>query len=147
MPSLSAPSRLPEGSPADLAVALARYGVRAAESLFGLELDSAIGSLEALDGALTELPTAGLSDDERQQVLTAWGCYLGEIVVHQLEGEWQPAAHVAATYPTPEPLIVVFTDGTFCRPLEEIRRCYEGGKPSLVDFYASLARERGRTAN
>lgn len=146
MSSLSVPYRLPEGSPADLAAALARYGVRAAESLFGLQLDHSVASLELLDGALDELANAGLSDDERQQLLTAWGCYLGEVVVQKLEGEWQPTAHVAATELTPEPLMVVFTDGSFCRPLEEVRHRSAGGGQSLGAFYHTLEKTRGGTA-
>jgi len=75
-----------------------------------------------------------------QNTLFVFGCYLGEVLVRNADGEWLATAGTPMAGNTPYPLVVrMKRSGAICNPIGKVFKRFENGpEDSLPAFYDAL---------
>ncbi|MFL5240734.1 MAG: DUF6278 family protein [Gemmataceae bacterium] len=65
--------------------------IGAAAEISGVKLDYSIASLKDLDDIVEGMRQDGCSVDQVAEMLFGFGCYVGDVLVHQAGGHWRNA--------------------------------------------------------
>jgi hypothetical protein len=123
----------------------ASLAVDVAREEFGMDLDFSPGSLEDLDAEIDRLREEGLTGEHAAEALFVFGCYLGEVMVRELEGRWRPTARTPLRSLSPWPMVVVLPDGSAWDAIgKAYKRLELGDSEYLPAYYAAAAVRRGR---
>lgn len=126
------------------AAAHAQLAVGVARQEWETALDYTPGSLESLDAAIDSLREDGRDGEEAAEVLFVFGCYLGEVLVRNLRGRWQPTARSPLQGVSPWPMVVVLPDGSCWDAIgKTYKRLELGDGEYLPAFFAAAASGRG----
>ena len=74
----------------------AELAVKVAADQFDTQLDYSPESLETLDVQIESLRDQGLDGEAAAEVLFVFGCYVGEVMVRNLQGTWASTPALAA---------------------------------------------------
>jgi hypothetical protein len=100
-----------------------------------LELDYSPESLENLDDVLEDIHKTGQKSHEMGGGITCFGCYLGEVLIRDLGGEWR-SREEAGYRETASPIVLAFSNGKAVNPLGKVcKRIDNGAEDSLTSFY------------
>ena len=126
----------------------AELAVRVAREEFDTELDYSPSSLENLDGEIESLREEGLDGEAAAEVLFVFGCYLGEVLVRNLEGTWVSTPRSPLKDVSPWPMVVTLQDGSAWDAIGKVYRRLELGDseflPAFFEFAARGRRGAGR---
>ena len=118
----------------------ARLAVEVAREEFDLELDFSPHSLEDLDTQIESLREDGLSGEDAAEALFVLGCYLGEVMVRHLRGQWVPTARSPLRNLSPWPMVVLLPTGAAWDAIgKAYRRLELGDSEYLPAFFANAA--------
>lgn len=118
----------------------ARLAVKVAREEFDVELDFSPHSLEDLDAQIDSLREDGLSGEDAAEALFVLGCYLGEVMVRHLQGQWVPTARSPLRDLSPWPMVVLLPSGAAWDAIgKAYRRLELGDSEYLPAFFASAA--------
>jgi hypothetical protein len=121
---------------AELAVALAREE-------YDTELDFTPDSLERLDDEIESLREDGIDGEGAAEALFVFGCYLGEVMVRHLQGEWVTTARSPLKDLSPWPMVVTLSDGSAWDSIGKVYKRLElGDSEFLPAFFAWAAQGR-----
>jgi hypothetical protein len=125
------------------AVQHAALAVKAAREDWDCELDFSAASLVSLDEAIDTLREGGLDGEDAAELLFVFGCYLGEVLVRRLAGEWVPTARSTLRGVSPWPMVVALPDGSAWDAIgKTYKRLELGDSEFLPGFFAAAARGR-----
>ncbi|HEY5906900.1 MAG TPA: hypothetical protein VIZ31_02595, partial [Vicinamibacteria bacterium] len=118
----------------------ARLAVQVARKEFDLELDFSPHSLEDLDVQIESLRDDGLSGEDAAEALFVLGCYLGEVMVRHLRGQWVPTMRSPLRDLSPWPMVVQLPSGAAWDPIgKAYRRLELGDSEYLPAFFANAS--------
>jgi hypothetical protein len=119
----------------------AELAVKVARQESETELDYTPESLERLDEHIEGLREEGLTGEEAAEVLFVFGCYLGEVMVRALGGQWTATARSPLRDVSPWPMVVRLPSGSAWDPIgKAYKRLELGDSEYLPAFYAAAAR-------
>jgi hypothetical protein len=103
-----------------------------------LELDYSPRSLENLDDVLEDIHKSGQKSHEMGGGVTCFGCYLGEVLIRDLGGQWR-GREEAGYRETAFPIVLAFSNGMALNPLGKVcKRIDNGAEDSLTSFCRML---------
>jgi hypothetical protein len=109
-----------------------------------LDLDGTIHSLEEVDVQIENLRDEGSTAEDVAEVLFVLGCYVGEVMVRALGGQWLPTPRSPLKDLSPWPMVVVLPDGSAWDPIgKTYKRLELGDSEYLPAFYAAAAGQPG----
>jgi hypothetical protein len=118
----------------------AELAVEVVRRELGIELDFMPESLEEVDAQVEALRDEGLTGEDAAEALFVFGCYLGEVMVRRLSGEWIDTRRSALGRVCPWPMVVVVPGGSTWDPIGKIfKRLELGDSEYLPVFYAAAA--------
>ena len=123
---------------AQLAVVLAR-------DEYDAELDFSPESLDLADSLVDSLREEGLDGEGAAETLFVLGCYLGEVLVRRLGGEWVPTSRSSLRGVSPWPMVVALADGSAWDVIGKAYKRLELGDSEYLPafFEAAAGRARG----
>ncbi len=122
----------------------ARLAVRVAREEFDLDLDFSPGSLEDVDGQIESLRDDGLTGEDAAEALFVFGCYVGEVLVRHLGGQWVATARSPLRHVSPWPMVVLLPSGAAWDAIgKAYRRLELGDSEYLPAFFAAASGGRG----
>jgi hypothetical protein len=124
----------------------AAIAVRVAREDWEARLDYTRLSLDTLDAEIDSLREDGLDGEDVAETLFVFGCYLGEVLVRQLGGEWVATARSALRGVSPWPMVVQMPDGSCWDAIGKAYRRLELGDSEFLPafFDAAAAGRDGR---
>ena len=121
----------------------ARLAVRVALEEFDLHLDFSPGSLEDVDGQIESLRDDGLTGEDAAEALFVFGCYVGEVFIRDLGGQWVPTARSPLRDLSPWPMVVLLPSGAAWDTIgKAYRRLELGDSEYLPAFFAAASAGR-----
>jgi hypothetical protein len=121
----------------------AELAVKVAGEEYGTELDFTPASLERLDDEIESLREDGLDGEGAAEALFVFGCYLGEVMVRQLQGAWVATARSPLKDLSPWPMVVTLPDGSAWDTIGKVYKRLElGDSEFLPAFFAWAAQGR-----
>jgi hypothetical protein len=102
-------------------------------------LDFSTGSLEDLDHHIEILREQGLTGEDVAELLFVFGCYLGEVMVRHLGGQWAATPLSSLRTISPWPMVVVLTDGSTWDVIGKAYRRLELGDSEYLPAYFAMA--------
>lgn len=130
------------------AAAHAQLCVDAARRISKMVLDYSVDSLRAVDIQLSKFADEGLTSDEIGETLFSFGCYVGEVLVRNLRGQWVHTDESPMAKLTPWPIVVAMPNGDCWNPIGKVfKRVDEGETESVTYMYkvAAQGAERPRS--
>jgi hypothetical protein len=125
------------------AAAHAQLAVEVAREEYEEALDFSPGSLEDLDQHIESLREQGLNGEDVAELLFVFGCYVGEVMVRQLGGQWAATPLSSLRAISPWPMVVALADGSTWDPIgKAYRRLELGDTEYLPAYYAAAAAGR-----
>ncbi len=122
----------------------AQLAVQLASEEHDVELDFSRRSLESLDALVDTLREDGLSGEEAAEALFVLGCYLGEVLVRALQGQWVPTSRSRLKDVSAWPMVVSLPDGSTWDAIGKVfRRLELGDSEFLPAFYVAARGRRG----
>ena len=118
---------------------LADVAVTAAHDISGLSLDYSPESLEEID-ALIESFAAQTSPESVASTLFCFGCYVGEVLIRHLKGEWVLTAASPMKNYAQWPLVTKMQDEHYWNPIGKVFKRFEEGESESVRYLFSVAR-------
>lgn len=124
---------------------LAEIGVSVGRDVHKVDLDYTVNSLTALDSIAEALSSGRKNTEAVQNTLFVLGCYLGEVICRNANGQWLATAGTPMEGNTPYPLVVeIKTTGAVCNPIGKVFKRFENGpEDSLPAFYHAVEAYRG----
>jgi hypothetical protein len=113
----------------------AQLAVEVAREEYEEPLDFSPGSLEDVDQHIESLREQGMGGEDVAELLFVFGCYIGEVIVRELGGQW--AATLRAI--SPWPMVVVLRDGSTWDPIGKAYLRLELGDTEYLPAYYTLA--------
>jgi len=117
----------------------ARLAVQVAREEYEETLDFSPGSLEEVDQEIEGLREEGLDGEDVAELLFVLGCYLGEVMVRQLGGQWAATPLSSLRQVSPWPMVVVLPDGSTWDPIGKAFKRLELGDPEYLPAYFAAA--------
>jgi hypothetical protein len=122
----------------------AAIAVEVSREEFEAPLDYSPESLDALDSEIDSLREEGKDGEEVAEVLFVFGCYLGEVLVRHLGGEWVGTPRSRLRGVSPWPMVVALPDRSAWDVIgKTYRRLELGDSEYLPAFFAAAASGRG----
>ena len=122
----------------------ARLAVQVAREEYEEVLDFSPGSLEDVDQQIEGLREDGLDGEDVAELLFVLGCYVGEVIVQQLGGQWAATPLSSLRQVSPWPMVVVLPDGSAWDAIgKAYRRIEIGDSEYLPAYFAAAARGQG----
>jgi hypothetical protein len=121
------------------AVDHAQLAVEVAREDYDESLDFSTGSLEDLDHHIEILREQGLTGEDVAELLFVFGCYLGEVMVRHLGGQWAATPLSSLRTISPWPMVVVLTDGSTWDVIGKAYRRLELGDSEYLPAYYAMA--------
>ena len=124
----------PEAAPRHAALC-----VSAALVIYDIDLDYTSESLRVVDDILGHMHQGGAAMERMAELLFAFGCYVGEVFVHQERGRWCRAEGTPLEEGAGFPLILQLGPERYCNPIGKVfKRLAVGAEHGLWRFYAGL---------
>lgn len=103
----------------------------------GYRLDFSAASVDRLEAWIHSTAGQGLDADERKQLVSAWGAYLGECFRREVGGEWVSWLDGRGNS------VALKARGLAILPVESVRKRLDPGHsvPPLLNYYKTLRRE------
>lgn len=120
----------------------AELAVKVAAQEFDTELDYSPESLEHLDAQIESLRDEGLDGEAAAEVLFVFGCYLGEVLVRNLNGGWTATPRSPLKDVSPWPMVVTMPDGSAWDAIGKVYRRLELGDSEFLPAFFEWARGR-----
>ncbi|MFJ7495081.1 hypothetical protein ACIQZB_28550 [Streptomyces sp. NPDC097727] len=109
--------------------------VEAAADISDAALDYSPQSVDLVEDIIDGFRAEGVTGEEMAGSLTAFGCYVGEILTRHSGGVWR---HAPATDPSAAALVVELPDARECHPIDWVfRRLRSGADISIRDLCAA----------
>lgn len=125
----------------------ARIAVQVAREEYEEVLDFSPGSLEDVDQQIEGLREDGLDGEDVAELLFVLGCYVGEVMVQQLGGQWAATPLSSLRQVSPWPMVVVLRDGSTWDPIgKAFKRLELGDSEYLPAYYAAASAGSGGRA-
>ena len=121
------------------AVDHAQLAVEVAREDYDESLDFSTGSLEDLDHHIEILREQGLTGEDVAELLFVFGCYLGEVMVRHLGGQWAATPLSSLRTISPWPMVVVLSDGSTWDVIGKAYRRLELGDSEYLPAYYAMA--------
>jgi len=126
-------------SPDVEAKAAAQIAVNTMRKAGGHALDYTPASLEHVDALLEAWRLEGMDSESARALVTALGCYVGEVIAREGRAVWMFAGDIqegsGSGYP-PNLLVIRLKNGIVANPLGKVaKRLDNGPEDSLVGFY------------
>jgi hypothetical protein len=110
--------------------------VQAAQQVDGVALDYSAASLEDVDRIIEGFRQEGLSVEQIADTLFGFGCYVGEVVIRNLGGQWKAGDGVGVAVFDESDLLVELAERNACNPIGKVFKRFENGEAdSVVLFY------------
>lgn len=141
MPSRSL--KLPFAPVPENGASLANVFAQAVLRIDQAELDYSVASLEFVDQFLERFRREGLSVNDCAETIFVAGCYVGQVMVNQCNGNWvrQEEAGLPEGV-TMMPSVVKLPGGTIADPIAKaFKRFYYGESDSIFYFYQVFTNE------
>jgi hypothetical protein len=120
--------------------------VRIAREQWEAALDYSRGSLAAVDEAIDSLREEGMDGEDAAEILFVFGCYLGEVLVRRLAGQWAATPRSPLRDVSPWPMVVVLADGSAWDAIGKTYRRLELGDSEFLPAFFDAAAARLRRA-
>jgi hypothetical protein len=120
----------------------AQLAVEVALEEYEAPLDFSAGSLEDVDQYIESLREQGLNGEDVAELLFVFGCYLGEVMVRQLGGQWAATPLSSLRAISPWPMVVVLRGGSTWDPIGKAYMRLELGDSEYLPAYYALAAGR-----
>jgi hypothetical protein len=121
----------------------AQLAVRVSREEYDEALDFSPESLERVDQQIEGLRDEGRDGEEVAELLFVLGCYLGQVMVLSLDGQWVATAQSALRGISPWPMVVVLPGGSTWDPIgKAYKRLELGDSEYLPAYYATAAAGR-----
>jgi hypothetical protein len=117
----------------------AQLAVEVASAEFGMDLDFSPGSLEQVDAQIESLREDGLTGEDAAEALFVLGCYVGEVMVRGLRGQWVATARSPLAEISPWPMVVLLPDGSAWDPIGKAYKRLELGDSEYLPAYWKAA--------
>ena len=122
----------------------ARLAVRVAREEFDLSLDFSPASLADVDAQIESLRNDGLTGEDAAEALFVYGCYLGQVMVLHLGGQWVDTPRSMLKDVSPWPMVVELPGGSAWDAIgKAYRRLELGDSEYLPAFFAAAAEGLG----
>ncbi|PTT93354.1 hypothetical protein DBR42_00140 [Pelomonas sp. HMWF004] len=116
--------------------ACAGMAVSMAKTADGAALDFSVKSLEYVDRTFIYLRTLKISNDQRDTLNGAFGCYVGEVIIRNLGGSWYFPSEEERSYI--EERAIVQRGKLLSNPIGKVRKLMQNGiEDSVIHFYQS----------
>jgi hypothetical protein len=116
--------------------ACAKIAVGMAKTADSVSLDFSVKSLEYVDRTFIHLRTLKMSDDQRDTLNGAFGCYVGEVIIRSLGGSWYFPTEAERSHL--EERAIVKRGKLLSNPIGKVRKLMQNGiEDSVVLFYQS----------
>ena len=123
----------------------AQIAVDLAREEYDSELDFSPGSLELVDAHIDSLREEGIDGEGAAETLFVLGCYLGEVMVRHLGGEWVATPRSPLRGVSPWPMVVALADGSAWDTIgKAYKRLELGDGEYLPAFFAAAASREAR---
>jgi hypothetical protein len=117
----------------------AQLAVAVAREEYEEPLDFSPASLDDVDKHIESLRDQGLNGEDVAELLFVFGCYVGEVMVRQLGGQWAATALSSLSAISPWPMVVVLRDGSTWDPIGKAYLRLELGDTEYLPAYYALA--------
>jgi hypothetical protein len=126
----------------------AQLAVRVSREEYDEALDFSPASLDRVDEQIEGLREDGRDGEEVAELLFVLGCYLGQVMVQALGGQWVSTAQSALRAISPWPMVVVLPGGSTWDPIgKTYKRLELGDSEYLPAYYATAAAGRRRDSS
>jgi hypothetical protein len=129
---------------AENAVEHARLATKLMAERHDVALDFGESSLEDVDAEIESLREEGFSGEDVAEVLFVLGCYVGEVLVRQLGGQWIPSNRSPLRGLCPWPMVVVLPGGSAWDAIGKAYARLELGDAECVSSFFALAAATAR---
>lgn len=123
----------------DNALDHAQLAVEAAWEEFEVDLDYSPRSLEAVDVQIESFREEGLTGEDAAEALFVLGCYVGQVMVRCLGGQWVATPRSSLADISPWPLVVVLPGGSTWDPIGKAYKRLELGDSEYIPAYFAAA--------
>jgi len=117
----------------------AQLAVQVAREEYEEPLDFSPGSLEGVDQHIESLREQGLTGEDVAEILFVFGCYVGEVLVRHLGGQWAATPLSSLRSISPWPMVVVLPDGSTWDPIGKAYMRLELGDTEYLPAYYAIA--------
>jgi hypothetical protein len=117
----------------------AQLAVEVAREEYEEPLDFSPGSLEDVDQHIESLREQGMGGEDVAELLLVFGCYIGEVMVRELGGQWAATPLSSLRAISPWPMVVVLRDGSTWDPIGKAYLRLELGDTEYLPAYYTLA--------
>jgi Family of unknown function (DUF6278) len=119
---------------------LADLAVNTTRNVAGIELDFSPASLERVDELISGFRDEGHTAETMNDTICLFGCYLGEVIIHNHGGQWKVAADTAYRDIAPGDLLVLEApNGAVWNPLGKAFKLLENGMEDSLAFFYGVA--------
>ena len=124
---------------------IAEGSVAFVERKFGFRLPYTPESLILVDALIDKIRETGAAEEQASGVLSALGCYVGEVFVRHARASWRSAAEMKMGASCRFPAVLALPGPTGCDPIEGVFQRFGGRPSSLAGLYEEVvAGSRGR---
>ncbi len=124
----------------------AELAVKVAADEFDTQLDYSPESLEILDVQIESLRDQGLDGEDAAEALFVFGCYVGEVMVRNLQGTWASTPRSPLKDVSPWPMVVTLPDGSAWDVIGKVYRRLELGDSEFLPSFFGWA-SHGRSGS
>jgi hypothetical protein len=124
----------------------ARIAVELARDEYDAVLDMSAASIEVVDALIDSLREEGRDGEEAAEALFVLGCYVGEVMVQQLDGAWVATGRSPLRGVSPWPMVVALRDGSAWDAIGKAYRRLELGDSEYLPTFYEMAKGGGRGA-
>jgi len=117
----------------------AESAIAITRNVTGIELDLSPASLGRVDEVILGFRGEGLTADAMGETLTLFGCYVGEVILHNHGGAWQLARDTAMRPHAPGDMLVLETPNkAVWNPLGKAFKLMQNGEEDSLSFFYSV---------
>ncbi len=119
--------------------------IDAAKEISGISLDYSVTSLHDVDNIIESMRQDDCTADQVSETLFGFGCYVGEVFIHQVGSQWRNANDTSIATLTNFPLVIELSNDHFCNPIGKVfKRLDNGEEGSLPYFYRVITSQQNR---
>jgi len=113
----------------------AELAVNAARKVDGVSLDYSVASLQALDDIIERLRGEGVSAEQIGATLFAFGCYVGEVFVRTVGGNWRLASETPMRNAAGFFIVLELGTENVVNPIGKVFKRFENGSEDHLPYF------------
>jgi hypothetical protein len=127
------------------AAQLASLAVQLTKDITSIDLDYSAGSLEHVDQLILGFRKEGHSIQSMEHTIISFGCYLGEVIIKNLGGQWKRANSTSMKeFAEEHVLLLEASSGWTLNPIGKAFKLLQNGPEDSLVFYYGVVTSQGR---